>query len=39
MSEDKYTLKVNADIKNLGEAKDFVQEKLGLTDCLLKKYL
>ncbi len=33
MSEDKYTLKVDADIKNLGEAKDFVQEKLGLTDC------
>ena len=33
MSEDKYTLRVNADIKNLGEAKDFVHEKLGLTEC------
>ncbi len=33
MSEDKYTLKVTADIKNLGEAKDFVHEKLGLTEC------
>jgi anti-sigma regulatory factor (Ser/Thr protein kinase) len=33
MSEDKYTLRVNADIKNLGEAKDFIHEKLGLTDC------
>lgn len=33
MSEDKYTLKVNADIKNLGEAKDFVSEKLGTTEC------
>lgn len=33
MSEDKYTIKLGADIKNLGEAKDFVNDKLGLTDC------
>lgn len=33
MNNDKFTLKVSSDIKNLGEAKDFVEEKLSTTQC------
>ncbi|HAQ51735.1 MAG TPA: ATP-binding protein [Lachnospiraceae bacterium] len=36
MNEDKYTLEVSSDIKNLGEAKDFIEEKLNTTECSAK---